>query len=231
MELTKEDLRLVVSRLPKDVVMLMKTYPLVLGGGFIRSTISGEKVSDVDLFGRSEDVLRLASLELATGRRGRVHTTLNAHTVLTQSRMPVQFITRWLFDGCESLVKSFDFTVCQAAVAYKMVDGVMRWVSCCSEAFYPDLAAKRLVYTFPVRVEDAGGSLLRMRKFLSRGYTIQAPSMAGVIARLINSIDFGKAATEKDRALVISGLLREVDPLTVVDGIDFVDEHEAIEGV
>ena len=29
-------------------------------------------------------------------------------------------------------------------------------------------------------------------------------------------------------ARVLTGLLREVDPLTVIDGLDVVDEHEAL---
>ena len=36
------------------------------------------------------------------------------------------------------------------------------------DEFYPDLAARRLVYTAPVRDEEAGGSLLRVRKFIER---------------------------------------------------------------
>lgn len=228
MELTKTDLELVVTRLPKDVRELMVTHTgLMVGGGFIRSTIAGERVSDIDLFGPAKSLLRLAALSLSTSRSGKLHSSDNAYTVLTQSRMPVQFITRWLFGSCEDLVKSFDFTVCQAAVAY--VD--CAWKSCCCDAFYTDLAARRLVYTAPDRNEDAGGSMLRMRKFLSRGYNIQAPSMAGVIARLIGGINFDKVRTEKDREVMIVSLLREVDPLIVVDGLDMVDEHEVMKGV
>ena len=46
------------------------------------------------------------------------------------------------------------------------------YVGLCNIRFYPDLAARRLVYTSPLRNEDAGGSILRVLKFYQRGYRI-----------------------------------------------------------
>ena len=37
MELSREDLHFVVSRLPKDIKVLMKDRGVILGGGFIRA--------------------------------------------------------------------------------------------------------------------------------------------------------------------------------------------------
>ena len=79
-----------------------------------------------------------------------------------------------------------------------------------------------------MRVEDAGGSMMRTIKFLKRGYNIQAPSIAGVVSRLIGAVDFNKATTEFKIAEVLTGLLREVDPMVAIDGLDLVDEHEVI---
>ena len=227
-ELTKTDMQFVLSRLPRDVIKLIEKFPLFVGGGFVRSTVAGERVSDIDIFGPDETTLKLAAQELCLLRKGRIHETQNALTLLSPPRFPVQFIKRWLFTDLVALVESFDFTVCQAAIKH-VVGGNPKWVSHCSANFYSDLAAKRLVYTHPVRNEDAGGSILRMRKFLQRGYNIQAPSIAGVIARLIDKLDFERADNEKARAKVITGLLREVDPLAIIDGIDFVDEHEVLQ--
>jgi len=222
--LTNQDLHFVVSRLPKDLVVGIKNHKLIVAGGFIRETISGGKVSDIDLFGQSVDTLKLAALELAQDRKGRMFNTDNAITVLSPPRLPIQFITKWLFTEPSLCVDSFDFTVCQAGIWW---DGE-NWQSTISPAFYPDLAAKRLVYTYPVRIEAAGGSMLRVRKFLQRGYSIQSASLAGVIARLCGSIDFRRGYDEKDAAKIITALLREVDPLTVVDGVDLLDEHEVV---
>lgn len=227
MELSREDLHFVVSRLPKDIKALMKDRGVILGGGFIRATIAGEKPSDIDLFGKSKDQLEAAARALKDSRHGcRFHESKNAYTVLSSSRMPVQFIHRWVFERPRDCMDSFDFTVAQAVIWH---DGVI-WLSACHEAFYRDLAARRLTYCAPIRNEDAGGSLLRVRKFLKRGYNIQSPSLAAVLARLCAAVEWGKIENEKDSARVLCDLLREVDPLVAIDGLALVDEHEVVEG-
>lgn len=231
--LTKRDLNFVVRRIPRDIRTLMTESNLYLAGGFIRETISGGAVKDIDLFGENKDALKAQAMLLAERRAVKLHATDNAITVICPPRLPVQFITRWVFNTPDGLVKSFDFTVCQAAIWFDKA--TKTWMSQTGEDFYSDLAAHRLVYTFPVREEEAGGSMLRVRKFLSRGYNIQADSLAGVIARLSLGVkqnelplrgDSSPAGIEKATALVISGLLREVDPLLIVDGLDPIDEHD-----
>ncbi len=247
MKLSNSDLNFVLSRCPRDILKLLRDNAgkLFLAGGFIRSTISGDKVSDIDLFGTTKDDLLRIAKDLTLERKGRYFQTDNAITVLSPPRFAVQFITRWLFTEAEPLITSFDFTVCQAVIWAESlpdttitVDGKpvvkkhCRFHSLISAAFYPDLAAKRLVYTFPQREEEAGGSLMRVIKFVKKGWNIQAPSLAGVIARIVSSLSTNELATGGNRefgaARVITGLLREVDPLTVIDGVDFVDEHEIL---
>ena len=227
MALTKEDLRFVVTRLPRDVRDLAKEHGLFIGGGFIREMIAGNKPNDVDLFGPTKEVLGLAAELIAEKRGARIHKTDNAITVLTGSRMPIQFITRWLYSDPHKLLAEFDFTVCQAVIWFDKEDGL--WKSATAPTFYPDLAARRLVYTYPQREEDAGGSMLRVRKFLQRGYTIQAPSLGGVIARIARAVNWEKVGDDEQHVgRVIAGLLREVDPLTIVDGLEPIDDHESI---
>jgi len=229
-ELTKlsaGDIQLVVSRLPQDVRKMLMEQPLFCGGGFIRETIAGNPIQDIDLFGPNKDMLKIAADYLASKRDGaRVHTTENAITVLSAPRLPIQFITRWLFEEAGSLVQSFDFTVCQAAVWYNR--SINRWDSAISQGFYPDLAARRLTYTFPVREEEAGGSMLRVRKLLSRGYNIQAFALAGVIARVALAARISPESDETAATYAISRKLVEVDPLLLIDGFEPVNEHEII---
>lgn len=221
-ELLNTDLHFVLTRLPKDVRNLMKKHGLILGGGFIREVIAGNKANDIDLFGATLVQLLSATLELQQDRSARKFETANAITLISSPRMPVQFIKRWLFTDATAVVQSFDFTVCQAAIWF--ADG--RWQSRIADRFYCDLAARRLVYTSPAREEEAGGSMMRVRKFLARGYTIQASSLGAVIARLIGKVrNSPLASTEEGAAAVLTGLLREVDPLLVVDGVDAVEEH------
>ena len=85
----------------------------------------------------------------------------------------MQFIHRWKYDEPTKLLEELDFTVCQAAVWWANDS----WQSLCSTSFYPDLAARRLVYTFPQREEESGGSMMRVRKFLGR--PVNALSLVG----------------------------------------------------
>jgi hypothetical protein len=205
---------------------------LMLAGGFIRSVIEGSVPKDLDFFGPSKEVLENAAIKLAHAREAKLHYSENAITVITPTRTPVQFITRWMYANPEELVREFDFTICQAVVWWGPFPGTdiqPRWRSICSDDFYADLAAKRLVYTFPQREEAAGGSMLRVRKFLQRGYNIQPASLAGVIARLVKGIEKNTAGLpEYELAEQLSFLLFEVDPLLIIDGMDVIDEHEDI---
>lgn len=233
MELTDNDLRYVVTRLPKDIRQLLTEHhgKLFVGGGFIRATIAGEEPSDIDLFGPDKTLLDSIAEILKSRREGsRLYRSKNAITLVTPNRMPIQFITRWTFDNAADLTASFDFTVCQAAIWRAGNQSNSEWRSSLGERFYIDLAGRRLVYTSPVREEEAGGSMLRVLKYVKRGYSIQVTSLGAVIARLAGALrDSHMAQTEAGTAQVLAGLLREVDPLTVVDGFDVVDEHEPLE--
>jgi len=85
--------------------------------------------------------------------------------------------------------------------------------------------------TDPQRQEAAGGSLLRALKFIKRGYVIQAPSIAGVTARLLMAVRASEKSDGEQElwmTQVLTGLLREVDPLRIVDGVDLIDEHAVV---
>lgn len=235
--LTTTDLQLVVRRIPRDVRDLMMREPLFLAGGFIRECISGGKVQDIDMFGISKEDLGIIAHHLylsrmQAGETPKRHETKCAYSVFSPPRVPVQFIHAWCYDDPNKLIDELDFTVCQAAVWYSRES--KGWRSIISDGFYPDLAARRLVYTFPKRVEAAGGSLMRVRKFLARGWNIQAHSLAGVVARLVGGIDETRLGglmsegrtIEQARHAALKGLLHEVDPLLVIDAVEPRDEEE-----
>lgn len=208
-ELLRDDLSWCVRRLPKAVVSTLKENPLVcVAGGFIRSCIAHETINDVDLFAPSpEDAEKVA--KLVRGEHDRMVKTDNAYTVVSRPH-PVQIIHRWCFASPSEVVPSFDFTIARAAIWYEG----KAWRSLCDDRFYPDLAAKRLVYTSPVRNEDAGGSLLRVLKFYQRGYRIPLDSLGAAIARLVVAVrkENINVSDESEWAKILTGLLREVDP-------------------
>jgi hypothetical protein len=199
--------------MPKSILKIMKDEPgrLVLSGGFIRACIANEKISDIDLFSTSKDTAELFARRYM-GDNGRMIETCNAYTIVERGKTAVQFIHRWTFDDPHKILPSFDFTIARAAIWF---DGE-NWRGICDSRFYLDLAAKRLVYCSPVRIEEAGGSLLRVLKFYQRGYRIPLDSLAATIARCFNAVDFSKLSHsrpfEEELAFVLSGILREVDP-------------------
>ena len=197
---------------------------VMVAGGFIRSCITNEHINDIDLFVPSKDFGLELAKELAEGDEKRIHETDNAYTIKGY-RIPVQIIHRWTFDDPGVCIQSFDFTIARAAFWCGALetekvgeDGkpviVNSWLSLCDPRFYPDLAGKRLIYCSPVRIEEVGGSMLRVLKFYQRGYRIPLDSLGKVIARLVGGVSEESYATrdEDQMAKVLSGLLREVDP-------------------
>jgi hypothetical protein len=210
MNLDPHDIYWLACRMPRAVFNAAKTHKenFIIAGGFIRSVIANDPVSDIDVFGKSKDSLEAIARSMIPAH-GKLISTDNAFTV-TGLKMPLQFIHRWTFNTPEEVVKSFDFTTASAAIWH---DGE-RWQSLCDERFYPDLAARRLVYRNPVRNEDAGGSMLRVLKFYQRGYRIPLDSLGNVMARVLAEVDKRRAENASLKvAEVITGLLREVDPL------------------
>jgi hypothetical protein len=216
-KLFDEDLVGVLRRTPKVVFDLLKAHSsLFIAGGFIRACVANEEASDIDLFAPSKDYAKASAEGLANATNKELRETENAFTVYSRP-CPVQFIHRWTFSAPEDAIRSFDFSIAQAAVWW---DGE-QWRSICSVRFYADLAARRLVYLCPERNEDAGGSIIRVLKFYQRGYRIPLDSMGAVISRLLAGVhgtglkqdDFSLFVNdEKYRAKILTGLLREVDP-------------------
>lgn len=224
-ELNVMDLTWAVRRLPESVRDILKTTgPMIfLAGGYVRAVVAGERVSDIDLFAPSRTDAEEAA-KLLAGDEGKVHETDNAFTVFTRP-VATQFIHRWTFGSPADAIASFDFTIAQAAIWWSGE----RWSSCCANRFYADLAAKRLVYTSPLRNEDAGGSMLRVLKFYQRGYRIPLDSLGAVISRLCQGVNGLRQGDEPWLAKVLTGLLREVDPLVDPDHISHLPSSDDTE--
>lgn len=224
-ELNDMDVSWCVRRLPCDVKQLLidNAAKLILAGGFIRAIIAREEISDIDLFSDSPEHAEQWAAVLNQKKGRRLVKTDNATTIYGTG-LPVQFIHRWTYDTPRDVVRSFDYTICSAAIWWNG----QAWSSLCHQTFYEDLASKRLVYLSPRRDEAAGGSLLRVLKYYQRGYRITMPSFAAVLNRLVAAIDPETMREESLRQDVILGLLREVDPLVAVTTADSED-HQHIQ--
>jgi hypothetical protein len=212
------DVDFCVKRLPFVVHDVMHKHPIIVAGGFIRSCVAKEPISDIDVVGPSKSAAReLAHHVLDAGENKRVYDTDNAYTVTGSKLMwPVQFIHRWVYDSAESAIRSFDFTVCAAAIWYDREQ--QKFLGICDDRFYPDLAAHRLRYTSPERVEDVGGSLLRLFKFYRKNYTVDLYSLAKVVGRFAANLptwdekNAGLESKEEYIARLSMAALKEVDP-------------------
>lgn len=226
-ELNQYDLQWCVRRLPPSIRRMIKREIVVVAGGFIRACISGEKLNDIDMFVDSKEYAEQLAAGLVGDDKKRLRKTDNAITLKGFSVTP-QFITRWVFDTPREAIDSFDFTICQAAFWWDHY--CQKWCSVVGDQFYQDLAAKRLIYTNPVRSEDIGGSMLRILKYYQRGYRTPLSSLSDVITRLVGGVNLGpENMTEQTEhgicvspvefSRVIKGLLVEVDPALDPDHI------------
>lgn len=228
MNLNNYDMHFCIKRLPWGIRTLMEKYgeQMIIAGGYIRSVIAGETISDIDVFAGNKTVSNNRAMELARGDKRRLHTTDNAITVNNLS-IPVQFVHRWVFDNPLGVLQSFDFSICQAAIWYDEAE--KKWLSICGKKFYQDLSAKRLVYQSPIRNEDVGGSILRVLKYYQRGYRIPLDSFGSIIARLLSKVRNNPVLTEEQMAKVITGLLVEVDPASFIDHEAYLPSEKKLE--
>lgn len=211
MKLDIQDLKFALQRMPLNLKTIMQKEEwkgnIFIGGGYLRSIITTEKINDIDVFVKSEKDAELLAYKLCDNKKDIIKTE-NAYTI--KGKIVIQVIHRWVFNKPEDVSNSFDFTVCCAVIFFSDKN----FDSYCDDRFYIDLAAKRLVYRSPIRNEDAGGSMLRVLKYYQKGYRIPLNSLGSVIARIVKDIDFKKvdAKNEFQVGKIITGLLREVDP-------------------
>jgi len=214
-----QDLNWCKRRLPNLVAQCITDNPIKVsvGGGFIRSCISGEPINDIDMFVDSietcDKVVQFLRLKKEPIQ------TKNAFTILGYKH-PVQIIHRWKYEHPEHILNDFDFSITCAVMWY---DGV--WRGQVHDTYYEDLAAKRLRYLSPKRDEDVGGSVLRVLKYYRKGYNITLRSYAGVISRLISKLEVKDMSDEKHVSKILTGLLVEVDPNAFVE--DQITREEA----
>ena len=115
--LDRQDLSWCLRRSPRAVLMVLKKWPgqVFVGGGFVRSCVGNEKVSDIDLFVPHAKMAREVAVFIQSKVEGKLHETDNALTVHGGSLpFSVQVIHRWVYATSDELMQSFDFTVAMA---------------------------------------------------------------------------------------------------------------------
>jgi len=217
MKLNIFDLHRAFRFLPKELKAEMKPGNVFVGGGYLTSIVKGEHPpNDIDVFVPSVEVAEVLTQKLRNAfnlqdaNQVTVWRSDNATTIRRPNAVPIQIIHRWTFEKLEDVANSFDFTCCCAAIGY---DGAFVQ-SYCDDSFYQDVAASRLVYRHPVRNEDAGGSMLRLLKYIRKGYNAPLATVGGVMARMARGVEWKmmSESSETDLTKVLTALLVEVDP-------------------
>jgi hypothetical protein len=176
---------IIVKSLAPEVKEILQHFDgtTCVAGGFCRDTMTGREPKDVDIFSEDARVAKLAIERFgwATALYSQ-KTTANAVSFTpvlnVESKPDVQFITRTYYTCPTELIESFDFSVCQVAVYWDQ-----KWVGVCTELFWQDIFGEKATYTLPTRDEDPGGSLLRMVKFVGKGYKVTENDIANVTGR------------------------------------------------
>jgi hypothetical protein len=218
------DLQRAINQLPKIVHDYLKVQygKVFVAGGYLRSIVTGEEINDIDLYTDGTIDPKWVATEIHTKKMlvgtSKLEDGDNAYTIIS-SDFPIQVIHRWNFPNTIDIITTFDFTIACAALWFNKETN--KWDSCCHDAFYEDLAAKRLIYTKPPEdKQEPGATLLRVLKFYQKGYKIPLDSLSHIISRLVSEVDLDRLRSwecEDPLAHVILGMLREVDPNTNPD--------------
>lgn len=185
---------LIVPAIPPRLDYALQMVPgTCIAGGLIRSVMFPDTIQDIDVFSTSKVTLeRFISVFEEWGWNGEVvklGTNKNAITY-QDNDTKVQLIRRSFYPNPFKLLKSFDFTNCQAAVWYaqkenKRLKTQAGWTGIVSGAFLEDVPDRKLVYLAPKRDEETASSVTRMIKFLNRGYKIDMVEASKVIERYL----------------------------------------------
>ncbi len=206
MKLIDHDLNYCLRLLPWQLSYLLGEFPgSIVAGGFIRSVVSSEPISDIDVWTPNAEMAKAMAEKLSHQAFSQTDTklisTANAITVVGLE-WPVQFVHKWTFDSAEAVLDHFDFTIARACLWH---DKVKAWCGECDDRFYPDLAAKRLVYCDSTPIDGCGGSMLRLLKFYRKGYRAPLETIATLIERV--------AKYSSERSMDIVSILAEIDPV------------------
>ena len=185
---------LLLNQLGKDTIDALRMSSAIIAGGAIRSVFGKEFISDYDLYFFYQGDLDRAK-EYFDDKFVLKYSTPNAYSY-SKDKIRVQLIRspHFVDRGIAALLDEFDFTVCMGAFYFS--DEMF----CLSDRFLLDLSRKEL--KFNVNAKYPLSSLFRVRKYLSKGYTISGTDIIK-IGLSINNLDMKTYSDLKDQLLGI----------------------------
>ena len=170
----------------EGVNMLFSIPGCFTAGGAVLSSVTKTQINDYDIYPKHQEGLNNALAYFFEDEGGFVvNYTSKAITIKTNDvdvktnlRDVYQIILTDFYPTAESIFNHFDFTVCMGAV-----DGDTKELITHKD-FWPDIASKTLNFNektlFPLN------SILRVSKYLTKGYFISKPQMIKMAATVCN---------------------------------------------
>ena len=216
--------------LPKCVKDALIAFPgdLILAGGFLRTTSCGERpYSDHDLFlcekgkGLSGHVVSFLSQQQILGLETEWHVTPRAVAARINGAV-VQLVLGWHPKDAMDLIRQFDLTTSKAAMWYAESNAYsVRGI--CSQSFLRDISQRAIVYEVGA---DPVSSIIRITKFLRKGFTISSRSLVDFIAACCEQVGSTGSVIDTQRKILRAIVDRDPSP-EMMSGL--LDDRTGIE--
>lgn len=172
------EVKKVKSLVDSDVWDMLKAYNVFIAGGAITSMFTSREVNDIDVYFRNKSDFVNFIVEAFNGDFNLVCKNMTSKSVLfidKHTEAKVQCIIYRFFETVEEIFNDFDFTCCMGALDTSTEEIVLhpdflkhnaqRYISFNSGTAYPIV------------------SLMRVQKYVEKGYTISRPQMLRIIMR------------------------------------------------
>jgi len=161
---------------------------LSIAGGFVRDTIGGYTVKDIDVFFWSDAELAHAR-DVASENSGTLTITEQSYTYASKSgkHPPVSLIKEI---GCtifNNRIRDFDFECCMGEITFYRG----AWEGCMSERFLNDVKEKRLTFTGQSSFSDDNmiGAMVRAFRFAQKGWLVDTQTILEIGMKIREKAD------------------------------------------
>lgn len=216
--------------LPKCVKDALIAFPnaLILAGGFLRTVSCGERpYSDHDLFlteqGKKFEghVVSFLAQQQGLGIETEWHVTPRAVTARINGHV-VQLVLGWNPKDPMDLIRQFDLTTSKAALWYAESNPYsIRGI--CSQSFLRDISQRAIVYETGT---DPVSSIIRITKFMRRGFTISSRALVDFIAACCEQVGQSGSVLDTQRKILRAIVQRDPSP-EMMSGL--LDDRTGIE--
>ncbi|WP_123032206.1 hypothetical protein [Bacillus sp. TYF-LIM-B05] len=163
--------------LGEDLVKSLKKYEVIIAGGAITSLFNNKAINDIDLYFRSD---KLACDFLSEYWQDGIYVAslTKKAALFIKGELKVQMIHFRFFTDPKEIFETFDYTVCMGAFDFKTEEFILH------NDFLKHNSQRVLRFNsgtaFPIV------SLIRVQKYIDKGYTISKSELIRVILACMN---------------------------------------------